>query len=529
LRDDGITVLRSAVPLEPWGSRTTTFDELAAAARTKKILRQLCRYRDARLVVHSLDTITRPLASMLLVRALSHGSSWIEDASGRRLKISLSELSTRLIRYLRDWTQHRDVLREVSKHLDELDRRRGERRLVTSAPPLYLRTDLWFGLQSGGSVSHVSGVLNEFARVWPVAPILFTTDSIPAARTDIERHIVPLGPRFWDFPEIKSVSSNAAFEAAALRLLGDRKIAFIYQRYSLNNYAGVRLARRYAVPLVLEYNGSEIWLNLHWGRPLRHEALSERVELLDLRVADVVVVVSDPMKNELVARGIDGEKVLVNPNGVDPDRYSPDIDGEGVRKRYDLADHLVVGFIGTFGPWHGAEVLTEAFAQLLRRYPEYRDCLRLLMIGDGPTLPEARRRLAAGDVLDAAVFTGRTSQEEGPAHLAACDILVSPHVPNADGTPFFGSPTKLFEYMAIGKAIVASDLDQIGEVLEHDRTGWLVRPGDAEALTEGLRTLIEDPERRSRLGRAARDEVVAKYTWNEHTRKIIEKLRSRCA
>jgi glycosyltransferase involved in cell wall biosynthesis len=83
--------------------------------------------------------------------------------------------------------------------------------------------------------------------------------------------------------------------------------------------------------------------------------------------------------------------------------------------------------------------------------------------------------------------------------------------------------------MAMGKGIVASDLDQIGEVLKHNHTGWLVKPGDVESLMDGLKTLIDDEHLRNRLGKAARQEVVTKYTWKEHTRKIIEKLKERCA
>src|SRR5262249_6789772 len=119
-------------------------------------------------------------------------------------------------------------------------------------------------------------------------------------------------------------------------------------------------------------------------------------------------------------------------------------------------------------------------------------------------------------------------QEEGATHLAACDILASPHVPNPDGTPFFGSPTKLFECMAMGKGIVASDLDQIGQILKHQQTAWMVEPGDSASLMLGLKTLIDDAAIRGRLGAAARCEVVAHYTWQAHTGKIVEKLKERC-
>jgi glycosyltransferase involved in cell wall biosynthesis len=164
----------------------------------------------------------------------------------------------------------------------------------------------------------------------------------------------------------------------------------------------------------------------------------------------------------------------------------------------------------------------------MKQYPEYRKTTHLLMIGDGNTMSQVKSEINSFNIADNVTLTGIVPQEEGPAHLAACDLLASPHVPNPDGTPFFGSPTKLFEYMAMGKGIIASDLDQIGEVLEHDQTAWLVKPGDAESLMLGLKTMIDNPEINRRLGEAARREVVAKYTWKEHTRKIIEKLKERC-
>ena len=78
------------------------------------------------------------------------------------------------------------------------------------------------------------------------------------------------------------------------------------------------------------------------------------------------------------------------------------------------------------------------------------------------------------------IFTGSLPSDKVAEYLDASDILVSPHIPMPDGSRFFGSPTKLFEYMAMGKAIVASRLEQLAEVLEHDRTAWLVTPGNVE-------------------------------------------------
>jgi len=121
-----------------------------------------------------------------------------------------------------------------------------------------------------------------------------------------------------------------------------------------------------------------------------------------------------------------------------------------------------------------------------------------------------------------ATFTGIVPYQEVPQYLAACDILVSPHVPNPDGTPFFGSPTNLFEYMAMGTGIVASDLDQIGEVLEHKRTALLVKPGSVNDLSCGIIELVKNEGLRNTLGQNVRDEVEKKYSWQQNVQKLLD-------
>jgi glycosyltransferase involved in cell wall biosynthesis len=389
---------------------------------------------------------------------------------------------------------------------------------------LYLRTDLSFGVRAGGSVGHIAGIVNAMEPMTG-PPILLTTDDIPTVHGAIEQHRVAPSESFWNFKELPTFVLNDVFEADATRVLAGRVPAFVYQRYSLNNCAGIRIARQQGVPLVIEYNGSEIWMSRHWGRPLKYADLSARIELLNLRAADLVVVVSRAMRDEVVSRGVAAARVLVNPNGVDVDRYRPDISGVAVRSRHGLDGFIVLGFIGTFGPWHGAETLAQAYVALRRSNPALAGRVRLLMIGTGVTMPRVRQTLVEGGAIDTTVFTGLVPQEDGAAYLAACDVLVSPHVPNPDGTPFFGSPTKLFEYMAMGRGIVASNLDQIGEVLEHGKTALLTAPGDVDGLAAALTCLAVDRELRDRLGAEARRTAVSRHTWRGHTTKTIDRLR----
>ena len=495
------------------------------------IFKHIFRYHTAKLLTYYMDTIPKPFLIATLLRLLSRKDCYIEDEQGRHQRVSIKLLANFFRQLVTDSFQKTKLLQKIKREVTSLsinfDGRNSKRELNLSASPVYLRTDLWLGVRAGGSVTHIAGVLNNIER-FAGKPVLISSDVIPTVREDLETHYILPRTRFRDFDELPGFHFNEIFMENAMTLIKDRKLSFIYQRYSLNNYSGAKLALTYGVPFVLEYNGSEIWISRHWGTPLKYEQLSERIELLNLNAADVVVVVSQAMKDELTARGIEAEKILVNPNGVDTELYSPDKGGFEIRSRYNLDGKTVIGFIGTFGRWHGAEALADAFGRLLTQFPEYRDKLKLLMIGDGPAMPMVKQKLSEFDILNTSILTGLVFQEKGPAHMAACDILVSPHVPNPDGTPFFGSPTKLFEYMAMGKGIVASDLDQIGEVLRHNKTAWLVKPGDINALMMGLKTLIDNSELRERLGKTARQEAIAKHTWKEHTGKIVEKLRCRC-
>jgi glycosyltransferase involved in cell wall biosynthesis len=405
----------------------------------------------------------------------------------------------------------------------EASKREWTSSLDLARSPLYLRSDLLFGLRSGGSVGHIAGVLNNLGG-FTGSPILLTTDRIPTVRPEIETHVILPSSDFCGFEEIPGLYFNRLLVARALSLLEGRPISFVYQRYALNGYSGLEIARRLEVPFVLEYNGSEVWINRNWGRPLTYERIAHRIETLLVKAAHLVVVVSRPIKDQLLERGVAGDRILVNPNGVDEDRYFPAVDGSPIRRRHGLEGKQVLGFIGTFGRWHGAEVLADSFGRLMCRHPEWRDSVRLLMIGDGLTMPQVRANLDRHGVSDLAVLTGLVPQEEGATHLAACDLLISPHVPNRDGTPFIGSPTKVFEYMAMGKGIIASDLDQIGEILSHGKTAWMVDPGDVEALVSAMEHLLLNEALALRLGEAARHDVVAKFTWKEHTRRIVERL-----
>jgi glycosyltransferase involved in cell wall biosynthesis len=492
-------------------------------------------------------------ASLAIVPALHAVSALARPATIEvvRPDLSVSRLSAlQLLRALAALTHaSAEGQRAAARSRRELTGLSSAPRIVAELGPgrrvLYVNPNLWFGLRVGGSVGHIAGVLNGLVEIgYDVEAFSATEPALvsPAVRFERLR-----APDSFGFP------LELNFQRFHHRLIADvvershSPHAFLYQRNAIASYVGAVLSRRLGAPLVLEYNGSEVWAARNWGRPLKYEKLALEAEDVSLRHASVIVTVSNVLHEELLSRGIPAERVVMHPNGVDASLYDSNRFGDderrSLREQHGLDDQAVVAtFVGTFGHWHGADLLARAIAHLIDHDAAWvaERRLHFLFVGDGLRMEEVRTTLTDERYQRFTTLTGLVPQERGPAYLAASDILLSPHLPNPDGTPFFGSPTKLFEYMAMSKGIVASDLDQIGEVLspavsggslpegdpadEEAALGVLVRPGDEGELLLGLRFLVERPLWREKLGRNARERVLERYTWRHHVRAILERV-----
>ncbi len=369
----------------------------------------------------------------------------------------------------------------------------------------------------GGALTHVTGFLSGVAAEGARA-LFVSGQPLPAAS---EVHLIPGSRRLHIFREAGGLSYNLHFIAAARRLLKKVKPRFLYQRHGRFLFAGAILSRLLGIPLVLEYNGSEVWISQHWD-PARFLPWLRLSEQVSVQAASLIVVVSNVLKQELTAAGVASGRILVNPNAVDPSKFTHGRGGPGLRKDFGIGPQdVVVSFVGTFSYWHGVGVLEQAIRLLLENPQPGAPALKFLLVGDGLLAPQMRHALDSHVRQRSVIFTGTVHHSSVRAFLDAADILVSPHVPMPDGRPFFGSPTKLFEYMAMGRAIVASALDQIAEVLEDGRTALLVKPGDPGELAAAIRRLASDPQLRADLGRAAREAVLARYTWRQNARRVL--------
>ena len=371
----------------------------------------------------------------------------------------------------------------------------------------------------GGAMSHVQGFLDG-VRQNGVPCRVFTGRPLPFH--DLSQDCIPLSSMPFLFWEAAALSYNWHFVRKAGKALRKNRPLALYQRHGRFVVAGALLSQKLRVPLVLEYNGSEVWTAKNWD-PSRFQAWLRLCEDYALKSASLIVVVSEVLRRELIARGIEKEQVLVNPNAVDPQVFTPGRSRGKTRNELGfVSDDIVACFIGTFSYWHGIEVLQKTARRLLGDSGGgIAVRVRFLLIGDGPLRAEIETALAPWVKDGRVIFTGPLPHDRVPETLDAADIFLAPLVPFADGSEFFGSPTKLFEYMAMEKAIIASNLGQMGTIITHKENGWLTEPGNAEALGTAILYLAENADLRLQMGQRAREAAVSRHTWLQNARAVL--------
>ena len=320
------------------------------------------------------------------------------------------------------------------------------------------------------------------------------------------------GSRGRHHPDLVRGLHNLTVFRLAARDVRAHRPNFIYERYSLWGMTGLWLARKYSLPLVLEVNAPLAYEQKQY-RGLSFSSLAEWTERMIWCGADLVVVVSESLRRHLQEAGVRPERIRVLPNAVDTDLFHNRLDGEPVRKRFRLEGRFVVGFVGTFKPWHGADLLLEAFQRLYETDPD----MHLLLVGDGPLRESLENKIQQAGLNEAVTFAGRVTHEEVPLYLAAMDAAVAPY---PDLTEFYYSPLKLFEYMAADRAVVASRIGQVAQLLVDGETGLLFEPGDVGDLARCIRRLREDSELRLALGKEA-GRVSRSYTWDKNAAQVI--------
>lgn len=289
-----------------------------------------------------------------------------------------------------------------------------------------------------------------------------------------------------------------------------RNVAIIHAASNyVNALPALMAARKLGVPFVYEVRGL-----LEPGEvPKSPKApASDRLNLIrDLetrvaREADVVLVLTEGLRSELAKRGVAPEAMSLVPDCVDVQKFSGFERDRELEEALGLHGCCVIGFIGSVVDYEGLDDLVGAAAALAA---EGRP-LALLVVGDGDGMAQVRE--AASRFPDLRfVAPGRMPPDQVPSYCSLVDIAAFPQRP-APATEIV-APLKPLEAMAMSKAVVASNVAAIAEMVRHEETGLLFQKGDASALRSALARAVDDPELRQRLGRAGRAFVERERSW----------------
>lgn len=290
-----------------------------------------------------------------------------------------------------------------------------------------------------------------------------------------------------------------------------------YLRTAFPVYIAVEVARvikESAIDLIFEREtsfGAGAMASKLSGRPVVLEVIGNRVTRLQMSQSRKIIAYSSGMFEGKA----ESSKVILVTGAVDTETFRPDpASREEIRRRYSLGDSPVVGYVGTFQEWHGLSELIAASQDVV----SVRTDVKFLMVG--PYFKETQAKVANAGLANSFIFTGPIQYQDVPKYMNAGDVLVAPYNPGRiESTEQvrkhgLGSPLKVFEYMAVGKPVITTDVKPISDPIQDGVTGYLIPPGDSKALSSGILKILANGELAEKVGSAGRQSVIANYSWS---------------
>lgn len=288
----------------------------------------------------------------------------------------------------------------------------------------------------------------------------------------------------------------------------------IYERYNLHLPSGVWAKRRFRLPMLLEVNAPI------YEERKRHDGIAlDRLAMWSERYcwhgADMVLAVTQVLADRVIATGVPASRMQVVHNAINPESFHDTPTVNEAKMSLGLTGRTVLGFVGFLRSWHGLNRVIDMLAE-----PAFREC-DLLVVGDGPARSELEAQVAKLNLQRRVRFTGIVEREHVARFVSAFDIALQPDVVE------YASPLKIYEYLAMGKAIVAPNRSNIREILVHGENAILFDPDDVLGIATAVASLIGDSELQAKLGRAAKQTLEDRnISWRSNALRVVSLFRS---
>ncbi len=355
--------------------------------------------------------------------------------------------------------------------------------------------------EADGQATHVTGLARAFAELGEdVRLLVAATKTASSSRLELDAVAVPnLGRRSF---------------VETLRQARSFRPEIIYERrFSPKLGATVSLMRR--IPYFLEINGlPELERTDSGNRGLRR---ARRIRRLAYRVTKRIFVPTERLADLLAERlGLPRSRFCVIPNGADLNLFARMDKTEARRVLGFPIEQKIVVYVGKLARWQGVETLVDSSEKL-----SHAPGVQVLVVGDGPSRESIAARITEKHLEAVVRLTGPMPHDRIPMVLAAADLCVAPFTRERNDVVGI-SPIKLFEYLAAGRPIVASDVEGVAEVVRDG--GILVAPDSASDLASAIDGVLRNPDRLMNLERRAADLAKAS-SWKSRARMVLEEVR----
>jgi glycosyltransferase involved in cell wall biosynthesis len=296
-----------------------------------------------------------------------------------------------------------------------------------------------------------------------------------------------------------------------LNVARDFKPDVLYERCNLFLLSGVMLRKRLGLPFLLEVNAPLAEERQTFGG-LGLPRLARWSERMAWRSADCVLPVTQVLARHLLHEGVQSERITVIPNGINERLFATAPTAQEAKARLGWGSNLVLGFTGFVRDWHGVDRVLRWMATSAAPVNAH-----LLVVGDGPARASLEALADHLHLRPRIRFTGLVPRQDVPIYAAAFDIALQPAV------TAYASPLKLFEYLALAKAIIAPRSPNIEEVLRDGHNAALFEDGDVSSLERLLTLLSHDAGLRHSLALNAKATIVDKgLTWENNAAVVVQ-------
>jgi len=369
-----------------------------------------------------------------------------------------------------------------------------------------------------GYGTHMREMINSWRELGHEVDALIAGDdpnsvghSKPIETANLKTALKRFTPNFiWEtLKDKRLINSDAELYKTLDTRVQSFKPDIIYERISYLQDSGIQVAKKKGIQHVSEINAPFPEERIYFSGRSAYIQRAKSIEKLVLEYSNCLTVVSSALKAYLIQKNPSAaDKIHVVPNAVNEKLKKIDSSiAEKLRSQYNPNNKLVVGFVGSIFPYHGVDLLIQAFERSLKNAV-------LLIIGDGESVPELERYVRDNSLEGRVFFTGSVPHEDVFHYIEIMDICCMMN------SNWYGSPVKIFEYGLMNKAVIAPDVEPVRDVMIHKKDGLLVS-NSLSVMCDSLKTLASNNQLRQQMAESWNKKVLENYTWKIAAQKTL--------